>query len=115
MFTWPFFCNAALPFSVSKVLKKYEDEFVRAVNAKHNLLKLMCKGVVTQDIATRITATNDYDGKEIFYDHLKYNGSVDTLMEFCKVAIAEDGYPNMQKLAEEVVKELPPQGGWFGC
>ena len=65
VFPWPFICNAALPFSVSKVLKEYEDEFVRAVNAKHNLLKLMCKGVVTQDIATRITAASDYDGHRV--------------------------------------------------
>ena len=95
---------------MSEVLEKYEDEFFEVVSAKYNLLKLKRKGVITQDIERRISATNDDEAREILYDHLRHHGSVDTLSEFCKVAIAADGYPNMQRLAEKIMKELS-QGG----
>ena len=91
---------------------KYEDEFFQVVTAKYNLLKMVRKGVITQDIASCISATNDDEGREILYDHLKHHGSVDTLREYCKVATAADGYPNMQKLAEKIMLEIP-QGGWL--
>ena len=91
---------------------KYEDEFFQVVNAKYNLLKLVRKGVINQDIASRISAANDDEGREILYHHLRHYSSVDTLREYCKVAIAANGYPNMQKLAEKIMPELP-QGGWF--
>ena len=94
------------------VLEEYEDEFFQVVHAKYNLLKLVRKNVITQDIASRISATNDDEGREILYDHLKHHGSVRTLREFCEVAIAADGYPNMQKLAERMVQKLP-RNGWF--
>ena len=105
-------CHTAVAFLVTKVLTKYEDEFFQVVTAKYNLLKLVRKGVITQDIASRISATNDDEGREILYDHLKHHGSVDTLREYCKVASAADGYPNMQKLAEKIMREIP-QGGWL--
>ena len=97
-----------------EVLKQYEDEFFQVVHAKCNLLKLVRKNVITQDIASRISATNDDVGREILYAHLKHHGNVHTLREFCEVAIAADGYPNMQKLAKRIVQELP-QDGWFSC
>ena len=101
-----------IPSLVSEVLKKYEDEFFEVVNAKYNLLKLKRKGVITQDIERRISATNDDEAKEILYDHLNHHGSLETLEKYCKVAIAADGYPNMQSLAEKIMKELS-QGGWL--
>ena len=94
---------------VSGVLEKYEDEFFKVVNAKCNLLKLKCKGVITQDIERRISATNDDKAREILYDHLKHHVSEDTLREYCKVAIRE-GYRNMKRLAEKIMKELPQEG-----
>ena len=97
-----------------EVLEEYEDEFFQVVHAKYNLLKMVRKNVITQDIASRISATNDDEGREILYDHLKQHGSVHTLREFCEVAIAADGYPNMQKLAEKMAQVLP-RDGWFTC
>ena len=98
---------------MSEVLEKYEDTFFEVVNAKYNLLKLKRKGVIPQIIQRQISATDDdKECREILYDHLKHHGSEDTLREFCKVAIAADGYPNMQKLGEMMMKELS-QGGWF--
>ena len=107
-----------IPSLVSEVLEKYKDTFIEVVNAKHNLLKLMRKGVITQDIERRISATNDDEGRQILYDHLKRHGSEDTLREFCMVAITADGFPGVQKLAEEMMKELPLKGlfqcvSWF--
>ena len=95
-----------------EVLEEYEDEFFEVVHAKYNLLKMVRKNVITQDIASRISATNVDEGREILYDHLKHHGSVHTLTEFCKVAIAADGYPNMQNLAKRMLQMLPGDG-WF--
>ena len=97
---------------MSEILEKYEDEFFKVVNAKYNLLKLKRKGVITQDIEKRISATNDDEAREILYDHLKLHGSLKTLKDYCKVAISADGYPNMKRLAEKIMKELS-QGGWL--
>ena len=108
---WALPLPAALP-SVPEVLKEYEDEFIQVVYPKFKLLKLVRKKVITQDIETRISATNDDDGKEILYRHLKYHGSVHSLREYCEVAMEADGYPNMQKLAEKIMQRLS-QGGWF--
>ena len=108
---WAFSLPVALP-SVPEVLNEYEDEFFQAVYPKYNLLKLVRKEVITQDIATRISATNDDEGKEILYHHLKHHGSVRSLGQFCEAAMAADGYPNMQKLAEKIMQRLS-QGGWF--
>ena len=108
-----FLYNVCIPSLVSEVLEKYEDTFFEVVNAKYNLLKLKRKGVIPQVIQRQISATDDdKECREILYDHLKHHGSEDTLMEFCKVAIAADGYPNMQKLGEKMMKELT-QEGWF--
>ena len=96
----------------SEVLEKYEDEFLEVVNAKYNLLKLKRKGVITQDIERRISATNDDEAREILYDHLKLRSSLETLKDYCQVAIAADGYPNMQRLADKIMKDLS-QGGWL--
>ena len=107
-----FLCHAAWLSSVPEVLEEYEDEFFQVVHAKYNLLKLVRKNVITQEIASRISAANDDEGREILYDHLKHHGSVHTLREFCEVAIAANGYPNMQQLAERMVQELS-RHGWF--
>ena len=109
-----FLCHPALLFSVPEVLEEYEDEFFQVVHANYNLLKLVRKNVITQDIASSISATNEDEGREILYDHLKQHGSVHTLREFCEVAIAADGYPNMQKLAKRMMQMLPGDG-WFTC
>ena len=110
MFTWPFPCRADLFFSVPEVLKEYEDEFFQVVHPKYNLLKLVCKNVITEDIASRISATTDDEGRELLYHHLKHHGSVQTLREFCEVALAADCYPNMQKLAEKMLHAIPADG-----
>ena len=96
--------------SVPEVLKEYEDEFFQVVHPKYNLLKLVRKGVITEDIASHIKATTDDEGRELLYHHLKYHGSVQTLREFCEVAIAAEGYPNMQKLAEKMLHAIPTDG-----
>ena len=103
---------ASLPSLVSVILKKYEAEFFEVIDAKCNLLQLVRKGVITQDIERRITASNDADGREILFNHLKHHSNLDALREYCKVAFETTGYPNMQKLAEKIMSELP-QGGWF--
>ena len=95
---------------VPEVLKEYEDEFFQVVHPKYNLLKLVRKNVITEDLASRILATTDDEGRELLYHHLKHHGSVQTLREFCDVAVAADGYPNMQKLAEKMLHAIPTDG-----
>ena len=100
-------CHADLFSSVPDVLKEYEDAFFQVVHPKYNLFKLVRKNVITEDLASRISATTDDEGRELLYHHLKHHGSVQTLREFCEVAVAADGYPNMQKLAEKMLHVIP--------
>ena len=102
---------AASPFSASQFLKTYEDEFVEVVNAKQSLLKLRRKGVISQAVRASIEATKDEeDAKYLLLEHLEKNATVDTLREYCKIAIAADGYPRMQELGRKMMKTLPPEG-----
>ena len=50
---------AASPFSASQFLNTYEDEFVEVVNAKHSLLKLRRKGVISQAVRASIEGANE--------------------------------------------------------
>ncbi len=102
---------AASPFSASQFLKTYEDEFVDVVNAKQSLFKLRHKGVISQAVRASIEATkDDEDAKYLLLEHLEKNATVDTLREYCKIAIAADGYPRMQELGRKMMKTLPPEG-----
>ena len=101
---------AASPFSASQFLKTYEDEFVEVVNAKQSLLKLKHKGVISPDVKTSIERANEEDAKYLLFEHLEKNATVDTLREYCKVAIAADGYPRMQELGRNMMETLPPEG-----
>ena len=103
-------CNAAPPSSVTQFLKKHESEFFSVVNARFSLRRLKRLGVITQDVMSHIdAATNDEDAQEILYEHLMDHANVDTLMKYCEVIIAADGYPNMQSLGRKMKEELQPK------
>ena len=101
---------AASPFSASQFLKTYEDEFVEVVNAKQSLLKLKHKGVISPDVKTSIEGANEEDAKYLLFEHLEKNATVDTLREYCKVAIAAGGFTRMQELGSKMMNALPPEG-----
>ena len=105
------FLPTALPFSASQFLKTYEDEFVEVANAKQSLLKLKHKGVISQAVRASIEATkDDEEATYLLLEHLEKNATADTLREYCKVAIAADGYPRMQELGRKMMEALPPEG-----
>ena len=102
--------NAGTPCTVSEILLKHETEFFAIVNPKFSLMRLEHKGVISQDVRSRIdTATSEEDAQEILFHHLQRNGSVGTLREYCEVAISAKGHPNMQSFGEKLKEEL--QGG----
>ena len=103
--------NAAPPSLVHMVLEKYEEDFFKCVNAKLRLRRLIRRGVIADTIKGDIESANDDEAREILFDHLKQNANVDTLKKYLKVAIAADGYPNMQSLGRKMMEELE-QGGW---
>ena len=103
---------AASPFSSSQFLKAYEDEFIDVVYAKQSLLKLKHKGVISQAVRTSIEDANDEDAKYLLFEHLEKNATADTLREYCKVAIAADGFPRMQALGRKMMETLS-LGGWL--
>ena len=107
-----FVYNAATPFSVSEFLRKHETEFFSVIDARLSLLRLKRKGVISQDVETRINAATDKDAQEILYDHMTRNANVDALKEYCEVAIDADGFPNMQALGRKMKEEL--QQGQLG-
>ena len=103
---------AASPFSASKFLATYEDEFLNVVNTKQSLFKLKRKGVISTGVKTSIERANDEDAKYLLFEHLEKNATVDTLSEYCKVAIAANGFPRMQALGRKMMEALP-LGGWL--
>ena len=112
---WFLLHNAASTFPVTEFLKKHDTEFFSVVNARLSLLRLKREGVITQDIESRINAaTNDEDAQEILFAHLLRNADVDTLLKYCEVIIAANGYPKMQSLGKKMKKDLQcMQGGWL--
>ena len=103
---------AASPFSASKFLNEYEEEFFHVVNAKQSLLKLKHKGVISPDVKTAINGANDEDAKYILFEHLEKNATVANLREYCEVAIAAKGFQGMQALGRKMMEALP-LGGWL--
>ena len=111
-------CLSLLYDAASQVLEKHEDEFFDVVDAKLNLLRLVRKKVITEALIARIENADNENAKEILYDHLQRNADVGALREYCKMAIAADALPNMQKLGEKMLSELPPEGlleWWPSC
>ena len=107
--------NPATPFPVTEILKTHETEFFSVVNARLSLLRLQRKGVITQDVESRINAaTNDEDAQEILFAHLLRHANVDSLLKYCEVIIAANGYPRMQSLGMKMKEDLEcMQGGWL--
>ena len=102
----------ASPFSASQFLKEYDKEFLDVVHAKQSLLKLKHKGVISPDTASAIATANEEDSKYLLFEHLEKNATVDTLREYCDVAIAAEGFPRMQELGRKLLNTLP-LGGWL--
>ena len=103
---------AASPFSASQFLKPFEDEFADVVNAKQSLFKLKHKGVISQAVKASIEATKDNEeATYLLLEHLEKNATVDTLREYCKVAIAADDFPRMQELGKKMIIALPLEDG----
>ena len=88
----------------------FEDEFLNVVNAKQSLLKLKRKGVISTDVKASIKSANDEDAKYLLFEHLEKNATADALREYCKVAIAADGFPRMQELGRKMMEALPLEG-----
>ena len=100
----------SLLYVASRVLKKYEDEFFEVVDAKHNVARLKRKNVVTESLMTLIESADSDNAREKLYEHLKRNADEDMLREYCKMLIAADQFPNMKKLGNKMLSELPPEG-----
>ena len=107
--------NAAAPLSVSEFFEKNETEFFGVVNPRFSLLRLQHKGVISQDVVSRITAAaNEEDAQEILFAHLSHSVDVNTLREYCEVIITANGFPKMQSFGRRMKEELQ-QGGWLVC
>ena len=104
--------TAATEFSVSECLKKHETIFFEVVDPRLSLLRLIRKGVITEDVKSKIETSNTKDAREVLYHHLAHHVNVDTLKEYCEVAIDAEGYPKMQSLGRKMMEELV-QGGWL--
>ena len=111
-FTLPFLFPPDSPFSASKFLEQFEKEFLEVVHAKQSLLELKRKGVIPPNVATAIDTANEDNAKYLLFEHLAKNANENTLREYCKVAIAADGYPNLQELGRKMMAALP-SGGWL--
>ena len=80
------------------------------VDAKLNLLRLKRRKVIIESLVTKIESADSANARELLYDHLYRNADVHALREYCKMAVAVDAVPKMQKLGEKMLSELPPEG-----
>ena len=80
------------------------------VNPKLNLLWLKRKEVISEGLISKIETADTRDAKEILFEHLHRNADVAALREYCKMAMAADGFPRMQKLGEKIQNELTLEG-----
>ena len=103
--------TAATQFSVSEFLKKYETEFFEVVNPRLSLLRLVRKGVITEDVKSDINTSNTANACEVLYHHLTHHANLYTLKEYLRVSIVADAYPKMQSLGRKMMEELE-QEGW---
>ena len=100
-----------IPLNVElQVLKKYEDEFFNVVNPKLLLPRLKHKKVITEGLISKIETADSEDAKYILFEHLLHNADFAALREYCKMAIAADAFPKMQKLGEKMLNELALEG-----
>ena len=105
------FLELCIPLNVeSQVLKKYEDEFFNVVDPKLHLLRLKHKKVITEALISKIETADSEDAKYILFEHLLHNADVDALRAYCKMAIAADAFPKMQKLGEKMLIDLALEG-----
>ena len=93
-------------FSI-RISQEIQDRFFEVVDPRLSLLRLIHKGIITEDVKSHINTSNAKDACEVLY----YHANVDTLREYCKVAIDAKGYPKMQSLGRKMMEELE-QGGW---
>ena len=68
------------------------------------------RGVISADVTTSIEYADEEDAKQLLFEHLERNATVDTLREYCKVAIAAIGYPRMQELGRKMMNALQHEG-----
>ena len=80
------------------------------VNPKLHLPRLKRKKVITEALISKIETADSEDAKDILFEHLLHNANVATLREYCKMAIAADAFPKMQKLGEKMLNELALEG-----
>ena len=98
--------NPATPFPVTEILKKHETEFFSVVDASLSLRTLKRLQVITQDIMALINAAgNDKDAQEILYEHLTDHADMDSLLKYCEVINAAEGYPRMQSLGRKMKED----------
>ena len=70
------------------------------------MLKLIRKKVITQNLEMQIKGLNDKDAKEALFAHLLEHAKMDTLKEYCEVIIEADGYPRMQDLGRNILRNI---------
>ena len=106
------FCRHTI-FSIRISQETRDRVFFEVIDPKLSLLRLIRKGVITEDVKSSIDTSNTKDAQEVLYHHLAHHANVDTLMKYCEVAIDAEGYPKMQSLGRKMKEELE-QGarGW---
>ena len=86
--------TAATQVSVSEFLKKHETGF-EVINPRLSLFRLVRKGVIAEDAKSSIDSSNTKDAREVLYHHLAHHANVDTLKDYCEVAIDVDACSNL--------------------
>ena len=94
-----------------RVLKKFEEQFIKVVEVKEIGSGLHRREVIPQSVLTRIEKSNsDKEARELLFDHLLKHSDMDGVKGFCEEAISAAGYPHMQKLGKDMMDLLEHKG-----
>ena len=93
------------------VLEELRDQFIGDVEADVVVYELQNKGIIPQSVQTRI-ATKDSrrERNQILHQHLVETSTKESLIMTCGIIIAEaeNGYPIMKVLGEDMKMMLEP-------
>ena len=98
---------SSLPhMTVAEILECFQDEFLKAMNAKALSRSLTLMDIIPEAAEIEIQAMSTDEANIILYRHLHEQGTKASLWQLCEVASEKKGYGKMNELGRRILKEL---------
>ena len=100
-------CLLCLTLIVAEILKSFQDEFLKTMDAQALCRRLALKGIIPEKVKTQILRAESKDEANIIlYSHLIEQGTEANLRQLCEIARDVEGYGNMNELGRRILKHL---------